>query len=123
MVSKNNFNGNEQESKIERVKNLIFGAQINQYEQKFEEIFSKLDGLEKSFAEKLFALENKTDERIKFLEDKINSLSASTLNDSKELQNNLDNIKEGLKKDIQQLKNKTVDKSKIANFLKNLTEE
>lgn len=123
MVSENSFNGNEKASKIERVKNLIFGDQINQYDQQFKEIFSKFELLEKKFELKLNTLEKKFEERNQLLEDKINNLSSSSVNDTKELKNNLETLKNEFLKEIDQLKVKSVDKSKFAKLLKNLTEE
>jgi len=123
MVYKKDLNGKQKESKIELVKNLIFGEEINSYDKKFSDITTKIDAIEKSFTDKINALENKIDQQFQSLDTKLDTIGSTSEKDVNFLKENINSLKDEIYKKLELLDKKSVEKSKLANLLKNLTEE
>ncbi len=106
---KENLNGQEQVSKLEAIKNIIFGENIEQYDKAFKEVKEDID------AKKVF-LENYIDEVRKDLEQHIDSVST-------DLNIRITDLETKLEDKADSLDAKKVDKKALSKLLISLGEK
>lgn len=76
---------NKNTNKVDKIRDLIFGNQIKDFESQFENIHEKLNALEENLTQAMHEahdkLKHKTEHSLKVLEEKLDNLSESTQKD------------------------------------------
>ena len=110
---------------VDQIRDLIFGSQIKDFEEKFNQLNQTLKNFEermkKTFHESHVKLQRETERSLEVLEKKIDNLSASTQRERSKLKESIDHTDERLHEQLANQKDEMETKLKI--FKENVSDE